>query len=84
LIDHTRIGLVFYASRSNSDRQRVTRAADQHDAMIEALSTHSAAAAVQLTLEHWELSRNQMEQFVTPDPLPFELALHDQENSHAV
>jgi len=84
LIDHTRIGRVFYQSNNPSDQQRILRAADQHDQMIEAVAQNQAAQAVQLTLEHWELSRHQMEQFVTPDPLPFELGEDYRESKNAV
>ena len=84
LIDHTRIGRVFYQTRSRADRERIDKAADQHDQMIEAFARNAAAEAVQLTLEHWELSRHQMEQFVTPDPLPFELADEVRESRNAV
>ncbi len=73
LIDHTRIGRMFYQSRSISDANRIREAADQHDAMIDAFKSHKPAAAVELTLEHWKLSRGLMERFVNPDPLPLEL-----------
>ena len=84
LIDHTRIGQVFYRSNTRADRQRITKAVEQHEAMIEALEQREPARMVQLTLDHWELSRHQLEQFVTPDPLPFELASDDAEKKHAV
>ncbi len=84
LIDHTRIGRVFYQSNNPSDRHRIAQAADQHDQMIEAFANNQASQAVQLTLEHWELSRHQMEQFVSPDPLPFELAEDHRENQNAI
>lgn len=80
LIDHTRIGQMFYQSSTDTDRARIHEAADQHDAMIEAFAGHDAARAVELTLKHWELSRGQMERFVSPDPLPFEL----KDTAHAV
>lgn len=84
LIDHTRIGRVFYQSNNLADQQRIACAADQHDQMIEAFAKNHAAKAVELTLEHWELSRHQMEQFVTPDPLPFELGADQRESRNAV
>ncbi len=73
LIDHTRIGQMFYQSKSMNDANRIQEAADQHDSMIEAFENHKPAAAVELTLKHWELSRGSMERFVNPDPLPLEL-----------
>ncbi len=84
LIDHTRIGQVFYRTRTQADRDRTSKAAEQHDAMIDAFRRNDPASAVKLTLEHWELSRTQMEQFVKPDPLPFELGEDSLEQSHAV
>ena len=84
LIDHTRIGRVFYQSNNPTDRDRIGKAADQHDQMIAAFESHRAAEAVQLTLEHWELSRHQLEQFVTPDPLPFEFGDEYREEKNAV
>jgi DNA-binding GntR family transcriptional regulator len=73
LIDHTRISQTFYRVRARDDADRIAAAADQHDAMIEAFERHAAAEAVELTLAHWALSRDRLEQFVSPDPLPFEL-----------
>jgi len=73
LIDHTRIGHMFYRSNSADDAERIEEASDQHDQMIAAIEAGDAPQAVKLTLEHWELSRGQLEQFVSPDPLPFEL-----------
>lgn len=80
LIDHTRIGQMFYQSTSNEDAKRIAEAADQHDAMIEALADNNPAAAVELTLKHWDLSRGRMEKFVSPDPLPHDLG----DKAHAV
>ena len=74
LIDHTRIGQTFYRSASAADKTRITKAAAQHDALIDALERNAAAEAVDLTLEHWALSRDDIERFVWPDPLDFKLA----------
>ena len=73
LIDHTRISQTFYRVRAREDTTRIATAADQHDAMIDAFERHAAAEAVELTLAHWSLSRDRLEQYVSPDPLPFEL-----------
>jgi DNA-binding GntR family transcriptional regulator len=73
LIDHTRISQTFYRVRTKADAERIATAADQHDAMIEAFARHSAAEVVELTLSHWALSRDRLERYVSPDPLPFEL-----------
>ncbi|MEZ5873244.1 MAG: GntR family transcriptional regulator [Nitratireductor sp.] len=74
LIDHTRIGQIFYRSNNSRDSDRIRKAADQHDELIAAIGSHSPAEAVEITLRHWALSRDQMERFVQPDPLPFEIA----------
>ena len=38
--------------------------------MIAAIEAGEAAVAVDLTLQHWDLSRDRIERFVHPDPLP--------------
>jgi len=73
LIDHTRIGQTFYQSKSLDDQKTISTASAQHDALIEAIENRSAANAVDITLQHWALSRDRMEQFVSPDPLTFNL-----------
>ena len=74
LIDHTRMSQTFYAPASSDDLKLVTTAADQHEEMIHAIEAREAETVVQLTLDHWDLSRNRMERFVRPDPLPMENA----------
>lgn len=74
LIDHTRIGQKFYTRHGRADETRVSAAAGQHDAMISAFERHAPAEAVQVTLEHWALSRDQMERYVRPTPLPHDPA----------
>jgi len=80
LIDHTRIGQTFYQIKTDQDRARIVQAADQHDALIDAIEKRSPTKAVEITLDHWALSRNEIERFVRPDPLEFEL----EEIAHAV
>lgn len=80
LIDHTRLSQRFYKPADASETASIEAAVNQHDQMIAAFAAHDAETAVQLTLEHWALSRDRIEQFVTPDPLPFQL----EELSHAV
>ena len=74
LIDHTRLSQTFYRPSNPEDTARIASAADQHDAMIDALEAHDVEAATALTLAHWDLSRDRMERFVTPDPLPLDMA----------
>lgn len=66
LIDHTRIGMSFYSPRNHSLAEQRDLAADQHDQFIDLIERGDAAAAGQLAVDHWELSRAEMESFVTP------------------
>jgi len=74
LIDHTRLSQTFYRPASAPERALVGKACDQHEAMIAAIETREPAVAVELTLQHWDLSRDRMERFVRPDPLPLDVA----------
>ena len=75
LIDHARIGQTFWRARDLAMRKRIDEAADHHDQFIEAIKAGDGEAAVTLTLDHWALSRNHMDMFVRPDPLPIDAAL---------
>lgn len=75
LIDHARIGQTFWQARDDGMRQRIGDAADHHDRFIEVIEAGAEDEAVALTLEHWALSRDHMEMFVRPDPLPLDIAL---------
>lgn len=70
LIDHARIGQTFWQARSKDMHGRIETAADQHDQLIDAIAAGDEETAVAVTLDHWALSRNHMEMFVRPDPLP--------------
>ena len=41
--------------------------------MISAIDAQDAGLAIDLTLQHWDLSRDRMERFVRPDPLPVDV-----------
>lgn len=71
LIDHTRMSYRFYSAAHASSQQRVLEACEQHEQMIDAIEQREAAKAVDLTLQHWALSRSEMEKYVNPEPLPF-------------
>ena len=75
MIDHARIGQTFWRARNDGMRQRIHEAADHHDQFIEVIEAGDEEAAVALNLDHWALSRDHMEMFVRPDPLPIEAAL---------
>lgn len=70
LIDHTRMSQMFFRAKNEKEKVMVGTASHHHDEMIEAIEKRSPADIVELTLAHWELSRDRMEQFVRPDPLP--------------
>ncbi len=72
LIDHTRMSQRFYDARTATERKTIQQASDQHDAMIAAFEEHAPAKAVDLTLDHWALSRDGIERFVMPPPLPLD------------
>lgn len=69
LIDHTRIGMTFYSPRQTNLARQQALAADQHDQFIELIAAGDADAAAALAVAHWELSREQIENFVTPDSI---------------
>ncbi|WP_210529561.1 GntR family transcriptional regulator [Rubellimicrobium arenae] len=73
LIDHTRIGMTFYSSRNRSLASRQEVAADQHDQFIDLIEAGDADGAAALAIAHWELSRAEIESFVTPPGLDIPL-----------
>ena len=72
LIDHTRMSHRFYRPRLAQGHQRVEQACAQHDNMIDAIEAGDGDGAAALSLEHWELSRGEIEKYVQPEPLPTE------------
>ncbi|MEO1562783.1 MAG: GntR family transcriptional regulator [Pseudomonadota bacterium] len=73
LIDHTRLSQTFYRPTSESERGLVSKASEHHDAMIAALEAREPAVMIDLTLQHWDLSKDRMEKYVRPDPLPIDV-----------
>ncbi len=73
LIDHTRIGMTFYNPSYGALADQRTEAADQHDQFIELIEAGDADGAAKLAIAHWELSRAEIERFVSPTPMHFEL-----------
>lgn len=73
LIDHARIGQTFWRPRDAEMGRRIEIAAEQHDTFIALIEAGDSEAAVSLTLDHWGLSRDHMEMFVRPEPLPVTL-----------
>lgn len=73
LIDHTRIAMTFYSPRKLALAAQRELAADQHDQFIDLIEAGDADAAADLAVAHWELSRAQIESFVTPDSITIPL-----------
>ena len=50
--------------------------------MIVAIERQEPGLMVDLTIEHWNLSRDRLERFVSPDPLPIDvLPMKDREDA---
>lgn len=79
LIDHTRMSQFFYRPSNENEQALVHKAGDQHDKMIAAIEGRQPATIVDLTLAHWALSRDSIERFVRPDPLPVDVNFDHQE-----
>lgn len=73
LIDHTRIGQRFYAPVTANEKARINKASEQHDDLIAAIERRQPARAVEIILEHWELTRTRIEKYVHPDPLSHDI-----------
>jgi len=69
LIDHARIGMTFYRPQDNAMAENLNEASAQHDAIIAAIEARDETAAAQLAIDHWNLSRDQIEMFVMPTGL---------------
>jgi DNA-binding GntR family transcriptional regulator len=69
LIDHTRIGMTFFNPRKAALAAERALAADQHDQFIAMIEAGDAQGAADLAVAHWELSRAQIEAFVTPESI---------------
>ena len=81
-IDHTRMSQTFYHPAASAETMLVLKAIEQHDAMIAAIEAGESALAIDLTLQHWDLSRDRMERYVRPDPLPVDvISLKDHHNA---
>ncbi|MEO1638405.1 MAG: GntR family transcriptional regulator [Pseudomonadota bacterium] len=73
LIDHTRIGMAFYDPRNQSLWEQRSEAADQHDQFISLIEQRDHEGCGQLAIDHWELSRAEIESFVAPTGMNFPL-----------
>ena len=73
LIDHARISQTFYRPRDTEMPDRMNHAVEHHNLMIAAIEQGDSKRMVELIIEHWELSRDFLDYFVRPDPLPMDL-----------
>lgn len=67
LIDHARLGKIFYRYPAENMQQDMTDAVDQHEQIIDAIARHDALAAGELVRAHWELSRTRMAEYAVPE-----------------
>lgn len=82
LVDHTRLSQTFFQPDSPADRGRIKKAIEQHEAMIRAIEAQEPSLAIDLTLQHWDLSRDLLEKYVRPDPLPLDvISMKDQRHA---
>ena len=73
LIDHARISMTFFRPADAEMVNSLGTASDQHDAIIAAIEAGQADAAGDLAVQHWNLSRHRIEQFVMPAGLDLAL-----------
>ncbi|NML16769.1 GntR family transcriptional regulator [Azohydromonas caseinilytica] len=75
LIDHARLGKIFYRHPTTRDmEQDLETAVQQHDQIIEAIERHDAEAAGSLVRAHLELSRHRMAEYAAPEGVEVPLA----------
>lgn len=75
LIDHARIGKVFYQHPNTEPMQHdLETAADQHDELIEALERRDTTRVGEIVLAHVDLSRRNMTMYAMPQgmDIPFQ------------
>jgi DNA-binding GntR family transcriptional regulator len=66
LIDHGRIGRTFFRS-DPAAREQLDIAADQHDAIIDAIGRHDPETAARVVRAHLDLSRRNMAAYAAPE-----------------
>lgn len=73
LIDHARIGYTFFRPMNEEMEASLGKSCEHHDQIIQAIAERDEAAVVRLVLEHWELSRWNMEMYIAPKGLRSEV-----------
>ena len=74
-MEHARIGQTFWQSHDQQQQQAIQEAARHHDAFIDIFAAHDEEAAVSLTLDHWALSKTNMDDYIRPTPLASDVVL---------
>lgn len=68
LIDHARLGKIFYRHPTTRDMERdLERAVEQHDQIIEAMERHDVETVGGLVRAHLDLSRLRMSEYAAPE-----------------
>ncbi|MCJ8055795.1 GntR family transcriptional regulator [Shinella curvata] len=70
LIDHARIGKIFYRPASAQMQDNLEEACRQHDDIIDAIAGHDADRAEALVRAHLDLSRRNMAMYAAPEGMP--------------
>ena len=75
LIEHARIGQTFWQTDDTGSTETILQASHHHDQFIEIFAAKDEEAAVTLTLDHWELSKANMDDYIRPTPLAHDIEL---------
>ena len=67
LIDHARIGKIFYRPANTQMQDNLDEACRQHDDIIDAIASHDADRADALVRAHLDLSRKNMAMYAAPE-----------------
>ncbi len=76
MIDHTRMSHRFCGPCDENAHSRIQQACEQRDAMIDAIERRAPADTVAQTIDHWELTRAEMDKYVMSDSLPIDGVRH--------
>ncbi|QRM54346.1 GntR family transcriptional regulator [Sinorhizobium sp. BG8] len=69
LIDHARIGKIFYRPNNSQMHEELEEASRQHDEIIDAIANHDADRGEILIRAHLDLSRKNMAMYAAPEGL---------------
>nr|WP_298097878.1 GntR family transcriptional regulator [uncultured Shinella sp.] len=75
LIDHARIGKIFYKPSNARMLDELHEASRQHDEIIDAIANHDADRAEVLVRAHLDLSRRNMAMYATPEGMAISLGV---------